>query len=396
MADVTGGDAAEREAPRTLLGRLGVVGPGIVVAVTGVGAGDMVTSLVAGTSFGTALLWVVVLGALLKCFLTEGIGRWYMASGETILQGWHSIGRLASGYFVVYLLIATFVFGAAITSVCALAVNAMFPDVLPQWAWAALHAVAAFLLIGVGRYGLFERVMKLFAAVKFGIVVLLGVLLAPSLSELALGLVPRGPEWVPTMRIDIVTGYVLTGVFMVSMMIVGAQLLYGTGPSIEGNEGLVTLADPLEERFGPFVRWLFLIGFWAVATGAMLGSWNGGAHLFADYVRIARGVSDEEAAGEISEKSPWFRAFLVWITFPPMVLLIFGRPITLVIVYASLGAAFFPFLALTLLYLLNSRRVDPEYRNRTLTNGVLVVAVLLFIAAGVQEVLNGLSGRAGG
>ena len=57
MADVTGGDAAEREAPRTLLGRLGIVGPGIVVAVTGVGAGDMVTSLVAGTSFGTALLW---------------------------------------------------------------------------------------------------------------------------------------------------------------------------------------------------------------------------------------------------------------------------------------------------------------------------------------------------
>src|ERR687890_52665 len=124
----------------------------------------------------------------------------------------------------------------------------------------------------------------------------------------------------------------------------------------------------------------------------MLGSWNGGSHLFADYVRIARGVSDEEAAGEISEKSPWFRAFLVWITFPPMVLLIFGRPITLVIVYASLGALFFPFLALTLLYLLNSRRVDPEYRNRTLTNVVLVAAVLLFIAAGVQEVLNGLSG----
>jgi Mn2+/Fe2+ NRAMP family transporter len=294
-----------------------------------------------------------------------------------------------------------------------------------------LHGVAAFLLIGVGRYVLFERVMKLFAAVKFGIVVLLGVLLAPSLSELALGLVPRipegsfwnilaviggvggtftlasygywvrehgwrRPEWIPTMRIDVVTGYVLTGVFMVSMMIVGAQLLYGTGTSIEGNEGLVTLANPLEERFGPFVRWLFLIGFWAVATGAMLGSWNGGAHLFADYVRIARGVSDEEAAGEISEKSPWFRAFLVWITFPPMVLLIFGRPITLVIVYASLGALFFPFLALTLLYLLNSRRVDPEYRNRTLTNVVLVAAVLLFIAAGVQEVLNGLSGRSGG
>ena len=61
-----------------------------------------------------------------------------------------------------------------------------------------------------------------------------------------------------------------------------------------------------------------------------------------------------------------------------------------------MGAAFFPFLALTLHYLLNSRRVDPEYRNRTLTNVVLVVAVLLFVAAGAQEVLNVLSGRAGG
>jgi uncharacterized membrane protein YjjB (DUF3815 family) len=46
----------------------------------------MVTSLVAGTNFGRALLWAVVLGALLKGFLTEGIGRWYMASGETIFR----------------------------------------------------------------------------------------------------------------------------------------------------------------------------------------------------------------------------------------------------------------------------------------------------------------------
>jgi Mn2+/Fe2+ NRAMP family transporter len=56
MADVAGGGAAEAEAPRTILGRLGVGGPGIVVAVTGLGAGDMITSLVAGTEFGMALL----------------------------------------------------------------------------------------------------------------------------------------------------------------------------------------------------------------------------------------------------------------------------------------------------------------------------------------------------
>ena len=62
------------------------------------------------------------------------------------------------------------------------------------------------------------------------------------------------------------------------------------------------------------------------------------------------------------------------------------------IVYASLGAVFFPVLAATLLYLLNSRRVVPEYRNRLLTNVVLAVSILLFVAVGVQELLGALGG----
>src|SRR3712207_1189234 len=95
MTDVARDGAARTEAPSALRSRLRYVGPGIVIAVTGVGAGDMVSSLVAGTDFGMVLIWAVILGALLKYFLTEGIGRWYMASRQTILQGWHSLGRVA-------------------------------------------------------------------------------------------------------------------------------------------------------------------------------------------------------------------------------------------------------------------------------------------------------------
>src|ERR671916_563728 len=194
MADVTDEGASRTQAPSTLGSRLRYAGPGIVIAVTGVGAGDMVSSLVAGTDFGMVLLWAVVLGAILKYFLTEGIGRWYMASGQTILQGWRSLGRWAIWYFIVYLFIVPFVFGAAVTSTAALAVDAAFPHTLPMWAWAALHAVAAFVIVGVGRYEFFERIMKVFAGLKFGAVVLLAILLAPNLGELALGLVPRIPD----------------------------------------------------------------------------------------------------------------------------------------------------------------------------------------------------------
>jgi Mn2+/Fe2+ NRAMP family transporter len=420
MADVDGGREARTEAPSTLGSRLRYAGPGIVIAVTGVGAGDMVSSLVAGTDFGMVLIWAVVLGALLKYFLTEGIGRWYMASGQTILQGWHSLGRVAIWYFVVYLFIVTFVFGAAVTSTAALAVDAAFPDVLPMWAWAALHAVAAFIVVGIGRYGLFESIMKTFAALKFGIVILLAILLAPSLGEIALGFVPRIPEgalinvlaiiggvggtyslaaytywvrergwrhsdWIPTMRTDLTFGYALTALFMVSMLIIGAELLFGTGTSISDEEGLLALVDPMQDRFGLLARWAFLIGFWAVATGAMLG-----AYLFADVVRTIREVPDEEAEDYLSEKSVFFRGFLAWMSFPPMILLTLGQPVALVIVYASLGALFLPFLAITLLLLLNSGRVAPEYRNRIVSNVVLAVSVVPFIVVGVQEVLGSI------
>ncbi len=97
-----------------------------------------------------------------------------------------------------------------------------------------------------------------------------------------------------------------------------------------------------------------------------------------------------ERAGEyLSETGLWFRLMLVWITFPPMLLLTFGQPVLLVVVYAALGAFFMPFMAFTLLWLLNWR-VDREYRNGWLSNALLVAAILLFVVVGVQEVAGAL------
>jgi Mn2+/Fe2+ NRAMP family transporter len=107
-------------------------------------------------------------------------------------------------------------------------------------------------------------------------------------------------------------------------------------------------------------------------------------------VRTIREVPDEEASDYLSERSIFFRGFLAWMSFPPLILLAFGEPVLLVIVYASLGALFLPFLAVTLLILLNSQRVAPEYRNRLVSNVVLAVSVIPFIVVGVQEVLGSL------
>jgi len=430
MADVTGGagreTAAGGEVPSTWGRRLRLVGPGLVVAATGVGAGDMVTSLTAGTEFGTVLIWAIILGAALKFALTEGLGRWYMATRTTVLDGWHSMGWWATGYFMVYLALVTFFFGAAAPSASALAVTAMFPGVMPLWAWAVLHSVVfGFLICIIGRYGLFERVMEVFVGLMFVTVVGLAILLVPDVGALALGtVVPRMPEgslpfvlaviggvggtftlvsytywvrergwrrpgWIPMMRTDLGVGYIATGIFMVAMLVIGAEMLFASGASIEDEGGLVELSNPIAERFGPVASWLFLIGFWAAATSSITGAWNGGAYLFGDLIRTIRRVPEEEGEEYLSEKGFFFRAFLVWITFPPLILLTFDEPVLIVIIYASLGAFFMPFLAITLIWLLN-RRVGLEYRSGLLSNLILGVSVLLFLYVGIQEILGAI------
>ena len=431
MSDVTerpAGGTDAGEAPSTWGRRLRLVGPGLVVAATGVGAGDMVSSLTAGTEFGTILIWAVILGAALKFALTEGLGRWYMATRTTILEGWHSMGWWASIYFIVYLALVTFFFGAAAPSASALAVDAMFPGLMPFWLWAVLHSlIFGFGICILGRYRLFERVMEVFVGVMFLTVVGLAILLTPNLGDLVLGtVVPRLPEgslpfvlaviggvggtftlvsytywvrergwrrpsWIPMMRTDLAVGYIMTGIFMVSMLVIGAELLFANGSSISDEGGLVALSDPISERFGVVASWLFLIGFWAAATSSITGAWNGGAYLFGDLVRTIRRVPEEEGEEYLSETSFFFRAFLVWITFPPLLLLTFDEPVAIVIIYASLGAVFMPFLAITLLWLLNLR-VPREFRSGWLSNLILGVSLLIFLYVGAQEIIGALGG----
>ncbi|KFG05914.1 Nramp family divalent metal transporter, partial [Streptomyces scabiei] len=56
------------------------IGPGIVVAATGVGAGDLVATLIAGSNFGYTLLWAAVVGCLVKISLAEAAGRWHLST----------------------------------------------------------------------------------------------------------------------------------------------------------------------------------------------------------------------------------------------------------------------------------------------------------------------------
>lgn len=87
-----------------------------------------------------------------------------------------------------------------------------------------------------------------------------------------------------------------------------------------------------------------------------------------------RGVESGHPSTRVGGR--YFRFYLIWLTFPPMLLLLLGRPIGLILTYGVLGAMFMPFLALTLLGLLNGHLVPKGVANRLRTNIALGITAM--------------------
>ncbi|NYG54450.1 Nramp family divalent metal transporter [Nocardioides perillae] len=170
-----------------------VVGPGLVVAATGVGAADLVSTLVAGSQYGYTLLWVAVLGTLLKVVLVEGAGRYSLATGRTVFEGWRSLGRWTAFYFAPYIVVWGLVYGATAMSSTALPLVALFPDLSLRWT-AVVAGLVGLALVWFGSYRAVEVLMAVLVGTMFVAVVGAALVTTPNLGEVLAGLRPVVPD----------------------------------------------------------------------------------------------------------------------------------------------------------------------------------------------------------
>ena len=422
----------KRSSTRRRISFLAVIGPGILIAATGVGAGDLLTASLAGSRHGLALLWAAWVGAQLKWFLNEGIARWQMTTGTTVLEGWiDRLGRWIRWVFLAYLLVWTVFTSGALMNACGVAGTGLLPlgENLrtSKIVWGAAHSIVGLVLVRIGGFRLFERMMSVCIGLMFVTVVATAVLIRPDWGAVGRALVtPRIPEgglgyllgvlggvggtvtllsygyWAREIgrkgaaglracRIDLAVGYAMTALFGMAMIVIGSRLALERGPTVA-----LELAGQLEGALGPAGRWVFLAGFWGAVFSSLLGVWQSIPYLFADFYLLSRGSAARGSEGIDFTRTTAYRTYLVFIAVVPLPLLWMSLE-RAQLSYAVLASLFMPLLALTLL-MMNTRRrwVGAGFTNGWLPNLALSMTMLFFGYVAARKIIDSVRSLAPG
>jgi Mn2+/Fe2+ NRAMP family transporter len=400
------------------------IGPGLLVAAAGIGAGDIVSATMAASAHGLVLLWVVALAAFLKCFLNEGIARWQLATDTTAIEAWSEhLPWWVRVYFGFYLVIWTVSVSAALTSASGLGIANLTNGAIPR-SWGAVgHSAIGGALVLIGGFKGFERVMKVLIATMFFSIIacaaftlhdpaavlrglfvpaiptgggssMLSVLggIGGSVAMLAYNYWLReekmvGPKWLGFVRADIAIAYVFTAVFGMSIMIVANQAFHVSGVQITNAQAVTKMAETLGATIGPVGFYAYAIGFWAAVFASLLGIWQSIPYLFADCYGLMKKLPRPEREALTAVTSAPYRVALLFITAVPIPFAFIDQPLIIIRTFTIVGSLFIPFLAATLLYLNNFRIPEGSGvpKNSALTNAVLAFALILFAIVGASE-----------
>jgi Mn2+/Fe2+ NRAMP family transporter len=412
-------------APRTFLEYLRSLGPGIVIVLTWLGAGDVVDMGVAGSNYGYSLMWVLVVAIFLRFLLVSLIARYQLCNihGEGVLDG---LARLHPLYAPV-LLVATIVMGHVYESYMTVGAGEVCRNLFrvgETWHWAIVCNAVALLLVFRPAYARLELAFKLFLAalsVSFigsalwvgfdarGLVeglyrlempgqqghfnpLLVAVAMIGAVGGSLMNLAYpyfleakgwRGPQYRKVQFYDLLLAVTMMIVLNLAVWILGAELLY---PDKHIRE-LDDLPRLLSGVLGEGGRWLFYVGVFAAVYTSVIGHAAGLA-----YLGTHAWLRWQAGSGPIRTEyrdHPLYRWLVLWCLVPPLVWTIPGMPdfVTLTLVANSGQVVLLPLLAGGLWWITASARcIGPQYRNRWWENVVMAVLFALALYGAVSSV----------
>ena len=167
---------APPQVPSTFMDYVKALGPGLLVAMAWLSAGDLVSASVSGSTYGYALMWALVIALFARYFFVSAIGKYVLCNSQgdnSILAGFARLWRGLPLIVGVIAFILGFTYQTYIIKGAATALYQLFGGI-GNSDWAVF--VFAVLLVGVTIFMLLRghqyRTLEAIAKVSVGILML--------------------------------------------------------------------------------------------------------------------------------------------------------------------------------------------------------------------------------
>ncbi len=177
-------DDAIQEPPSSLWTALRQIGPGIILAGTIVGSGELLLTTSLGAKHGFVFLWLILFSCVIKVFVQTELGRYAISSGKPTLGAIDELkGPRFGTHWIAWcwliMMLSTIFQLGAITGTVGQSLNLVFPNVStslasrlssslpyvsqsiqerPEFPWAVLTCLTAIALLWSGTYRRIEFV----------------------------------------------------------------------------------------------------------------------------------------------------------------------------------------------------------------------------------------------
>lgn len=417
------------------------IGPGMILAASIVGSGELIATTVLGAEVGYTLLWLIIVSCLIKIVVQNELGRYSIATGETTLEAFDrlpgprwKVSWMVWCWFVM--VVATLMQIGAMMGGIGEVLNRQFAEIpINAWVW-ILNFLTVGLLIG-GRYAVVERVATVlvvfFTVMTVGCTAILFMLpeyfsMADVVEGLSFHLPEAGiatavaafgitgvggtelvmypywciekgyaryagprdesPEWkrrahgwVRVMGVDVVSSMIVYTFATIAFYLLGAGVLHGMGLVPAGSQMIDTLSNLYTQTLGMWSLPIFLVGAVAVLYSTVFSSTAAHCRVFADFVGMV-GIYDRR---NYALRLKMIRLFVVVLLFVPSVyFMVVGDPVLMVKIGGIAQAFMLPVIGFATVYL----------RYKHMPSSILPkgwITLALWISASVMAVMMGYS-----
>jgi Mn2+/Fe2+ NRAMP family transporter len=373
-------------------------GPGIFAIGYTIGTGSVTSMIVAGSKFNMQLLWVLLLSCVFSGILMFAYGNYALLTGETALYGFKK--HLKYGKILAILIIVGITFGQwnSLMGILGISSNIIFEilainfDGLAAYKYetvlitAIIIIVTFYLLMLVGKYTFFEKILVIFVTLMGFSFVLSLCFVQPLTIDVVKGLIPtipdipggkmlvaafvgttmasatflsrplfvKGKGWtiknLDQQKKDSITAAILIFVISGVIMAVAAGALFYEGKEVTQ---VLDMANTLEPVAGKWAVSIFFFGALSAGLSSIFPCLLIAPLLIADY-----------QSGTLDTNSRQFRIITAIACMVALIGPAFGaNPIEIQILSQVFNVFVLPVVILGIILMLSSKKVMKEYKT---------------------------------